>query len=225
MAKHPNPPAPSKAPAVDPSYTSDGSPTAEARVAAETTLLESDADTVGRLRTAVDALSERLNGLLPATAPAPEVTPESILALIEQLNASAAPDGQRYDLRYAPVGESPARERETSKFSVTQIAARAVGRIPVAPQRSGWPREIAFARRLVRLEVPVLGGEFVVDGQRMKQVRGDPSFEVVTVVSPEHIAAIEAEYALLVADVRRVAAECGLVVYRDGEVTPPRVRT
>jgi hypothetical protein len=97
---------------------------------------------------------------------------------------------------------------------------------PAPPARKVW-RTVAVAMKARTLylggqRTDVLGGEFITHPEHVADVRRDPGFRLVEVESPAHLEELRQAYAFEVDRVRRRAAELGLVVYRDGEVTPPR---
>ncbi|MDB4930536.1 MAG: hypothetical protein JWM10_3020 [Myxococcaceae bacterium] len=98
---------------------------------------------------------------------------------------------------------------------------------PPAP-RPRW-RDVAVCVRATSCYfggalVKLLGGEWVEERERVEVVRGDTSFRVFPVESPEHLAELRADYQRELARVRRDAAALGFVLFRDGEIDPARRR-
>ncbi|MFO0610791.1 MAG: hypothetical protein U0324_46950 [Polyangiales bacterium] len=97
-----------------------------------------------------------------------------------------------------------------------------------APARKVW-RRAAFARRASKVYtrgglLQVLGGEILDDPALVPTLAGDDNFMIIEVESPEHLVYLREGYARDVARLREAAADLGLVVFRDGEVEPPRRR-
>lgn len=73
--------------------------------------------------------------------------------------------------------------------------------------------------------VRVLGGELVTEPDRVAALRGDDAFQLIPVHSARELELMRLRLAQVHEDIRRRAAEVGLVVYRDGEVEPPKARS
>jgi hypothetical protein len=91
----------------------------------------------------------------------------------------------------------------------------------------GYPREIAFAKQTVRVYLggqltQVHGGEWIVEPQRVAEIRRDPSFALITVDSPDAAAALVTEHSAAVVELRERASALGYEIFRHGEATIPR---
>lgn len=99
---------------------------------------------------------------------------------------------------------------------------------PEAPSTRPVWRRVAIARRSCSAYldgdlVKLLGGEIVAEPGRVESLARDPeAFEIVEVASPEDLALLREERDQAVAELRDRARALGCVVYRDGEVPPPR---
>lgn len=96
------------------------------------------------------------------------------------------------------------------------------------PPKGPW-RRVALCQKAVQVYfggalVRVLGGELITEVDRVAVLVGDPAFRLFEVESAADIDAIRHGYAREVEELRAAAAALGLVVYRDGEVEPPRRR-
>jgi hypothetical protein len=95
--------------------------------------------------------------------------------------------------------------------------------------RKAW-RTVAFARRCTKVYNPrgglqtVLGGEILDDPVLVATLKGDAAFEFHDVTFRDELDELRTRYEQAVEALRKDAATLGLVVYRDGEVEPPRRR-
>lgn len=97
-----------------------------------------------------------------------------------------------------------------------------------APRPPAWrtvalvkkSRTVSFSSGAVKL----LGGELVTEPDRVASLRGDDAFQFIEVESRDHLAWLQEGLVRRQTQIREAAAELGLVVFRDGEVTPPRAR-
>jgi hypothetical protein len=91
----------------------------------------------------------------------------------------------------------------------------------------GYPRQVAFAKKPVRVYLggqltQVFGGEWIVEAQRVAEVARDPSFELITVDSPQHAEDLVRKHIADVLELREMAAALGFEVFRHGEASIPR---
>jgi len=71
--------------------------------------------------------------------------------------------------------------------------------------------------------VHLLGGTIIPEPDRVLACRRDPEhFEIFELESPQALDDLRAHYERMVSGVREHATRLGLVVYRDGEVLPPK---
>lgn len=68
----------------------------------------------------------------------------------------------------------------------------------------------------------LLGGEWVTHPQHVERVKSDPAFRLIEVESPAELEQLQAVHAASLAELRAAATELGYVVFRDGEVDPPK---
>lgn len=130
--------------------------------------------------------------------------------------------------RKAPEGDEGEALQDGAELESLDGDREGEGAEPPPEPRKAW-RTVAFVMkaRSVYLDgglVQLLGGEFVTHPQHVERVKSDPAFRLVEVGSAAELAELQADYAAEVARVRAAAAELGLVVFRDGEVDPPKKR-
>lgn len=90
-------------------------------------------------------------------------------------------------------------------------------------------RRVAFARRSAKVFTRgglqhVLGGEILDDPSLVATLGGDEAFQFFELRHRDELEELRADYAGQVAELRERAAKLGLVVYRHGEIEPPRRR-
>lgn len=163
-------------------------------------------------------------------------TPEHLAAIFaHQREHGGEATRQKFGIAQAAPGGVPSLEEVVAAGYAPEAAPAIVERVAreQQPQQRGEGapdagRDVAFCYRTCQVYLDgglhrVLGGEVLEHHRHVDQVRNDTAhFRLIRLQAPDHLERIRKEWRDEFDEMKKRAAELGLVVYRDGEVAPPK---